>query len=329
MTGHSARRQLIVWTLLASSILVPATAGAQGSTDAAAAQALFDEAKALVAQGRVAEACPKFEESQRLDPASGTLLNLADCYERSGRLASAWSRYLEAAAASRASGNTERETTARDRAAALVPRLSKLVIQVTDKDVPGLEITRDGQPVGRAQWGAAIPVDEGKHTIAAKAPGYSVWQTVAVVKEQQTVVTVSVPKLEEASSGPDPSPSTPGTDSGARRGFQLNTQRTFAIAAAGAGLAGVVVGAVFGLKSKSKHDDAEKYCDGNVCSDPRGVTASDDARAAGNVSTVAFAVGALGIAGGLTLWLTAPDPSSPKQARLGVSPGMVRLVGSF
>src|SRR5262245_6044422 len=92
-------------------ISAPATLRAQ-SSDSAAAQALFDEAKALMAAGKAQEACPKFEESQRLDPGSGTLTNLAKCYEDTGRIAAAWSMYLEAASAARAAGNAERENVA-------------------------------------------------------------------------------------------------------------------------------------------------------------------------------------------------------------------------
>src|SRR5258705_13207662 len=98
--------------LLAALGLSSAAARAQ-SGDSAVAQALFDQAKQLLADGRTAEACPKLEESQRLEPRSGTLINLARCYEQLGRLASAWSKYIEAATSAKASGNTEREAVAR------------------------------------------------------------------------------------------------------------------------------------------------------------------------------------------------------------------------
>src|SRR5450432_3403221 len=58
--------------------------------DSAAAQALFDQGKKAMAALNYAEACPKLEESYRLQEALGTLLNLADCYQRQGKLASAW-----------------------------------------------------------------------------------------------------------------------------------------------------------------------------------------------------------------------------------------------
>ena len=146
---------------------------AQTTSNSAAAQALFEQAPTLMAQGRPAEACPKLEESQRLDPGSGTLLNLARCYEQAGRLASAWNQYLEAAAAARSAGNKERESEARKRAEALRPRLPSLLIAVSAeaRAIPGLEVLRDGQLVGAPQLGVPIPSDAGEHTLEARAPG--------------------------------------------------------------------------------------------------------------------------------------------------------------
>src|SRR5450755_240361 len=167
--ANMARNSLLLLALLSLS---SATAQAQ-SGDSAAAQALFDQAKELMASGHAAPACPKFEESQRLDPHSGTLINLASCYESTNRLASAWSAYIEAASAAKASGNPEREEVARQRAAVLAPRLSKLLISVAPalQSVAGLEVRRDGVVVREPEWCVALPADPGEHAVTAKAPG--------------------------------------------------------------------------------------------------------------------------------------------------------------
>lgn len=320
---------------IAVSALFVAQTSAAANADSAAAQVLFEQAKKLLKEGKAAEACPKLEESQRLDPGSGTLINLARCYEQTDRMASAWNTYLEAAAAAAASGNVQREKEARARAAALRPTLPTLVIDLSAeaKAIAGLEVSRDGAPVSAAQWGLPIPVDAGEHRIAASAPGREPWQSVVLVKGAGGTFSTTVPVLAPiAAAAPAAVNSQPvvaptaAAEPAPKRGG-LGTQRTVALAAGGVGVAGVIVGSIFGLKSKSDHDEAAKYCDGSECNNSLGVSAGNSAYSAGNVSTIAMIVGGVGIAAGITLWLTAPKAST--DAALAIGPGTVHLRGSF
>src|SRR5688572_1601938 len=95
-------------------------------TDKAAAEALFREGMKLSKQGNHAQACPKLEESQRLEPSLGVQYYLADCFEKIGRTASAWANFVEVANKARLSGETAKEQTARKRAEELEPKLSRL-----------------------------------------------------------------------------------------------------------------------------------------------------------------------------------------------------------
>ncbi len=172
--------------LFVSLLLVTGTAASQ-ERDPAAAQALFDQARELMRQGKFAEACPKLQESNRLDPGIGTQFNLADCYEQSGRVASAWAAFLEVASQARATAQTEREKAATKRAEKLQPRLPRLLVNVPEgSKTPGLEIRRNGMLVGSAQWGTPVAVDPGEIELSASAPGKQTLRQTLRVEEGKT-----------------------------------------------------------------------------------------------------------------------------------------------
>lgn len=133
--------------------------------DGAAAR-LFDEGRALLVDGRFAEACPKLEASQRLEPRLGTLLNIAFCHEQQGELATAWRGFEEAVAVARREGDLERERFARGRAEALAARVPWLEVRVAAGALPST-ILLDGAPLAPGEWGRELPVDPGSHTLVA------------------------------------------------------------------------------------------------------------------------------------------------------------------
>src|SRR5256885_1547996 len=106
------------------------------------AQALFDEARELLAAGKYPEACRKFAESQRLDPGGGPVLNLALCHEKEGKIATAWADFREALGAARRDRRAERENLAREHLETLEPRLPRLTVRVASD--ARVEVTLDG-----------------------------------------------------------------------------------------------------------------------------------------------------------------------------------------
>jgi tetratricopeptide (TPR) repeat protein len=304
-------------------------------SDKAAAQTLFDEGRKLIALDRFAEACPKLAESQKLDPGVGTQFHLADCYERLGQTASAWAVFLDAAGAAKTMGQSDRERVARDRAAALAPRLSKLTIVSPESGaLPGLEIKRDGTVVGRALWGTALPVDPGSHVVEATAPGKKPWQTTAQVAVEKAVVVVTIPALEDAPAGnlaARQADATTGVDVAAAG----KSRRRLGAIVAGAGVVGLGVGTVFALRAKSKYDESLRSCtpaDKNKC-DAQGVSLRDDARGAGTIATIAVGVGGAALVAGAVLFFTAPSSSEQPHAALvptaGPSTVGLAFVGAY
>jgi len=322
---------------LASTICVCPTAGAQ-STDPAAADALFRRGREDAEREKWAAACPKFAESQRLDPAPGTLLNLADCEEHTGRIASAYEHYKSAIETMAATD--DRIPFAKQHMASIEKNVPHLTLLVAPGFPDGAEIRRDDVELRTASFGVALPVDPGPHVILVTAPGRVGRKTVISLApgEARTLT------LDAGPVGANPPPtsgdgSTLGGATGPTHADSAGPRRIAGLIAAGVGLAGVVVGAVAGglvLGKKSIVDDPN-HCDQSThACDQTGVNAASDGRSLSVASTVAFTVGAAFVAAGAVLYFTAPStgpsasrPSAflaPEAYRSG---GGLRLGGSF
>ena len=313
---------------------------AQGAGGQAAAEALFKQARDLMAKGQYAEACPKFAESERLDPAPGTLLNLATCYEKGGQIASAWVTYKEAASSARKANQEDRARMARDKAAQLEPRLPTLTIVVpTNAQRSDLSLKRDGEIVGHAEWGVAIPVDPGTHVVEASAPGAKTWQGQVEIAPSGTKGSVEVPPLESLPETPPnvttPAPTAPPPVSAIPTVSPIalapavpvpaprSGQRLAGWVSFGVGLAGLAAGGVFGALAISDNNDAKARCLGTVC-DAQGYSTTTDAKHAATASTIAFVAGGAITAAGLVLLITSPSDRRVETTRLGIAP----LVGA-
>ena len=182
--------------VVAGALGAPGTASAD-TGDVVMSEVLFRDGRDLLARKDYAHACPKLAESFRLDPATGTLLALAVCHERQGRLASAWGEYSDAASRSKLESRPDREAAARSKAQELEPKLSTLTIALSDATPPtGVEIRRDGAPVAPAWLGTAVPVDGGLVTIEAIAPGNRHWEAQVILASTGDRQTVTIPPLE-------------------------------------------------------------------------------------------------------------------------------------
>lgn len=327
---------------LASLALFTGTAHAQ-ERDPAAAQALFDQARELSRQGKFAEACPKFQESNRLDPGIGTQFNLADCYEQSGRVASAWAAFLEVASQARATSQIDREKAATKRAEKLQARLPRLVINVPEASkTPGLEVRRNGMLVGSAQWGTPVAVDPGEIELTASAPGKQTLRQTLRAEEGKTA-NYNLPALAQGESAaatpPPPAPtgvatqpaapplSAPAAPPPVEPAAAKGGNGPWIITLAGVGVVGLGLGSAFGLMAKAKNDDSKSECDvddANACS-PSGIEQRNDALTKGNVATASFIVGGAALAGAGIVWLASGSSDAKHAAsrsRLRATPAL-------
>jgi hypothetical protein len=273
----------------------------------AAAQALYDDARQLVKAGKFAEACPKFKESYRLDPGGGTLLNLADCYEKQGATALAWTTFKEALAVAQRDGRNDRIEFANQHLTALDARLARLTVHVPDSArVPGMTVSLDGAPLGEAAWGVAMPVDPGSHVIRAEAPGKQPFSTSVDVPSKAGQQEVDVPKLADAS-GSAPAAGTSTAPAGtvppaAETETKGSATATVGWIVGGAGVAAIGVGSYFGLHAISRWNDRQSQCKQGCTTSAK--SAGDDANQAATISDVAFGVGAAALAVGVYLVLS-------------------------
>src|SRR4051794_1282807 len=257
----------IAATLLAS--LAPAA-----HAQSAEAETLFRDAKRLMKSGKIAEACDKLDASERLEPTIGTELNLADCREKNGQLATAWALFLKvAAAARRADNDGKREAEARRRAAALEPKLVYLTISVPpDSRVDGLILKRNGTAIDPVLWDQRVPVDPDEYTIAGEAPGFEPWSTSVVVKTRPR--TVEVPALTRSTRVAAPGQTRLTGEPPAR--FTDRRKLALAVAAVSVGAAGVTIG--FGLQAQSLEDQADAICPNAACNNAHAVDLNRVAR---------------------------------------------------
>lgn len=281
--------------------------------DAAAAEARFREGLKLMDDKNYDAACPKLAESNRQDPASGTLLALALCYERAGKLASAWSSYTDAAEQAKAEKKADREKAALQKVRELEPKLSKLTVVVSDeaKQISGLFLTLDGAALGAGSWNVATPVDAGKHRIDASAAGYKSFSASVDVGADRDQKSVEVGALDKSAGEAAPAragQAAPIADEPAPK----SSLKTYGLVAGGIGVVALGVGTVFALNAKKKNNDSNSDCSGNVCGDA-GFAARQDARSAGNAATVAFIAGGVLVATGVTLYVVG-GPSKNREA---------------
>jgi len=278
--------------------------------------------------GRYDEACPKFAESERLDPAAGTLLNLAVCHEKQGKTATAWAEYNDVIGASRKDGNTERQRIALQRIQELEPRLCHLSIVSADPAMGHiLSVKVDGVTLGKAALGAPIPINPGTHVLEVEALGAKPWSgTIKLAGDgASSVVTVLAgadhlePSDKRGSARNDP------------RSMADDGRKRLAIVLGATGVAALGAGVYFGLRTKDEWDERNAHC-ASGC-DATAVAASKSAQTLAIVTDTAFGVALVGIGLATYFALTSGTPrsssSAPVRVRVGADGGYVTLGGSF
>jgi tetratricopeptide (TPR) repeat protein len=277
------------------------------------ALARFDEGRALTKAGRASEAIAKFLASLAAEPSAVAALNLADCYERIGKLASARERFKQAEQLSSAAGDGARAAEAHRRAEILEPRLSTITVLPPP---PGVTASTwvDGVSLPPDGWGKPHPFDNGPHEVVFQAADGKPQTKAVNLSEEGAKVTLSF----DVATGKQEVTKEKPTDA------RPEALRPAALVAGGAGIASLIAGGITGVLAFSAKSELESACATYPqCPSPQAnarelATIDSRGRTLASVSTITFTVGAALLAAGVVLWMVA---SPNKNARL--------LTGSF
>jgi hypothetical protein len=313
-------RRLLTVSALCATLLLAGAAHAEGSP---AAEQFFRDGRAAFKRGEWEKARAMFAESQRLDPAPGTLVNLALAEEKLGKLASAWDHARGAQEGLPATD--DRASVAKKLYEDLEARLPRLTLR-SDKPLPdGTKIAIDDTELSTATLGVALPEDPGPHKIVIRAPGHKDMQmSVTLAEKQRETYTVQLGEISatpvtdavpvDRSQGDRDRADRDARDRDKRDGDRRDaggTQetsplRTLGWVLAGTGGAGLIVGGVFGALTIDKKNTVDQHCTPG-CDNP-GLDASRDGKTFATVSTISFVAGGALLVGGVVLVLVAPKP---------------------
>ncbi|MGC4069716.1 MAG: tetratricopeptide repeat protein [Polyangiaceae bacterium] len=308
--------------VLCALALAP-TRSVLAQSNEAIAESLFHEGKKLYTEERYAEACHKLDQSHRADPAGGTVLLLAMCYERLGKTASAWAKYNEAVALARRDNRSDREQKARSALSALEPQLSYVSVSLSPeaKELTNLEFVLDGAAIPPL-LDSKVPVDPGDHSLVVRAKNAEPWSQSFSITEKGATLVISVPALKPLAETPSPQqaaakePEKPKDQTNVTEPPQLerrsNSSRTIAFVIGGVGIAAAGVGGYFAWRAKHLDDKANDVCPASGCSDRNAVNDSQDAVTSGNVATWLIGAGAAAMATASAILVFGGSDGSPR-----------------
>lgn len=305
------RPAVVLLSLVSLLVFAGTTAGsarAQGTADSTAADVLFEQGRVALAKGDVATACDRFEASRKLEPATGTLLNLADCQTKLDRRKAAWIAFREALRSM--APNDDRRAYAERRIAELETKLARVELRWSGPPVNGSTVTINDEPIA-PPYDAPRIVDPGKLVVAVNAPGRRARTFEGAATEGRSVTIDVAPG--EATTQTATAPATAGDAADAPSGGR----RVLGFAVGGVGLAALGAGAYFGVSALGANADAKSRCGGGVaCPDDASLAASradaDTASTHATVATVLLAAGAVLAGTGIYLIVTSSSNARPR-----------------
>jgi hypothetical protein len=328
----------------AAPVLCPAVARAEPSAaDKETARSLLDEGDRKYASKDYKGALDAYQGAHAIMGVPTTGIEVAKAQEALGLLVEARDTLLSITRLSVQAREPSAFSKARDDAKARAPGIAARIPSVrfsTTGPQPGAElvISVDGQALPSAAATLPRKVNPGHHRVTVSSPGFAEQTREVDIEEGKetalSFILVPGPGGGGATPAAAPAPAAEGPPPGASAGDSGATEKSslayVGLGVGALGVAGVVVGTIFGLNASSKWSDAKALCNPyptNCGTD--GKSLGEDAQSAATISTVGFVVGAVGIATGAVLWFAAPEKKKESGVALGVGPTSVMVKGAF
>ena len=211
--------------------------------------------------------------------------------------------------------------------------LPSVVFEVRDSsgnDLSAVHLMVDGQALADRLDGTALSVDPGEHTFRFETAGQPALERKLVIREgdkgrrERVVFGVAAPAPPTVATQVAPSPAAPTAppeDGGHGR-------RVLGLVSGGAGLVGLAVGGIFGGLTFSSWGSVNSECPGHAGCSAQATSNHANAVTFGTVSTAGFIAGGVLLAGGVTLYFTAPGDRSPSVG-IQMAPGGLGVAGRF
>jgi hypothetical protein len=266
---------------------------------------LFLQGRAAFDEGKYDLARSYFEQSQAIDPAVGTLLNLAVCEERLSRLTAALA-HLNAALA-KADPTDGRRQLITGRLVELEKRTPRLTIRLAAPLASDVTISLDGTSIDHSALGTAMRVDPGSHALKCAAPsGARCAQEVAVREGEDAVADLIVTEPVAAPApmpAPAPAPHPPEVTN--------RSSNVVPYVIGGIGVASLAAGLITAMAVINRKATVSEHCDASGGCDQQGLDAARSGKTLDVISTVTTLVGVAGIGTSAYLLLSPSGAKGP------------------
>jgi hypothetical protein len=221
---------------------------------------------------------------------------------------------------------------------ARIPSVVVVATDATGAALPNVSVSVDGEAALRKVDGTSWDVDPGPHTFTfVLADGTRVDKAVLVLEAQKDQRVTATVASAQAATAPVPvvaQPPVPPPVGAPAAAAPLPSrhaghgQRVLGLTLGGVGVAGLAVGGIFGGLALSSWNSASSECPSAKSCSGQAINDHNSAGTSASVSNVGFIAGAVLLAGGLTVYFTAPKDRAPA-ASVGVGPGSVIVGGRF